>query len=364
VLIGVDARSLLQPEVRGEGNTLLRLYQELKAIRPAWRAYLYGEKACSDYIASQFEIRRRSVPGFRWNSWERLALPALAWRDGVDLLHCSSSSAPPLVGRPFIVTVHDIIPLVIDDGQTAQQSQRFERSLRSALRRASAVIAVSESTKRDLTSFFGISRDRIDVIHWGTDVWPHPPAMADRDSNLVLAFGGGARRKNTRVVLIAFAEASKLVPSSRLVLVGLSGAKERLEFMQLADDLRITDRVEFTGYIDQKALTALYGRAAVLLYPSLYEGFGMPIVEAMAAGLPVIASARTSIPEVVDGAGELVTPDDHAAVGNALARVLMHAPLREDLATRGIARARQLTWERTAMLTAAVFERVMGVHHR
>lgn len=361
VLIGVDARSLLQEEVRGEGKTLLRLYQSLALVRPEWRARLYGERHGPPYVHTHFDIRVQAIPGFRWNSWERLLLPLLAARDSVDLLHCSSSSAPPIVGRPFVITVHDIIPLVFDDGQSPEQSRRFEISLRSALRRADAVIAVSESTKRDLVAFFGIQPSRICVIHWGADLPTNIIATgrSDRDPNLVLAFGGDAPRKNTRGLLVAFAAASRSVPSSRLVLVGLSGAKKRFEYQLLAQRLAIQDRVSFEGFVSDDDLTRLYRRATVLLYPSLYEGFGMPIVEAMAEGLPVVASNRASIPEVLAGAGLLADPADEEAMGAALAQVLLDPLLGHHHSTLGIARARQLTWERCATLTADVFERVL-----
>jgi glycosyltransferase involved in cell wall biosynthesis len=362
MLIGVDARSLLQQEVRGEGKTLLRLYQALERLRPDWRVRLYGESVPAALpLGDAFTVRTRELPGFRWNTWERIALPLMAALDRVDLLHCSSSSAPPIVGRPFVVTVHDIIPLVFDDGQSRAYADRFANSLERALRRADAVIAVSESTRRDLVARFGISRRRVEVIHWGADtVAPAAEAPAGpRDDSLVLAFGGDAPRKNTAGVLGAFAVASRRVPAARLALVGLSGARKRAEFEVLAARLGIAGRVRFEGYVSDADLQALYGRAAVLFYPSLYEGFGMPVVEAMASGTPVVASNASSLPEVVGDAGVLVDPRDEQAMGEALARVLANERLRADLGERGRARARSLTWDECARRTAAVFERAL-----
>lgn len=354
--IGVDARSLLQKEARGEGKTLLRLYQTLARLRPAWRVHAYGETAPATPPPA-FTVRTCELPGFRWNTWERIALPLMAARDRVDLLHCSSSSAPPLVGRPFVVTVHDIIPLMFDDGQSQAYALRFEQSLGSALRRADAIIAVSESTRRDLVARLGVRPDRIDVIHWGAD--PAAPAGA-RDDALVLAFGGDAPRKNTAGVLAGFAHARKRVPAARLVLVGLSGAKKRAEFEALAARLGVADAVRFEGYVSDADLQRRYGEAAVLFYPSLYEGFGMPVVEAMASGVAVVASNLTSIPEVVGDAGVLVDPRDEQAAGEALAAVLGDANRRAQLSARGLERARELSWEECARKTASVFERVLA----
>jgi glycosyltransferase involved in cell wall biosynthesis len=360
VLIGVDARSLLQKEVRGEGKTLLRLYQTLARLRPDWRIRLYGESAPNALrLGDAFAVRTRQLPGFRWNTWERIALPLMAARDRVDLLHCSSSSAPPIVGRPFVVTVHDLIPLMFDDGQTQAYAQRFELTLASALRRADAVIAVSESTRHDLVLRFGVRPAHVHVIHWGADAVAPPPAAA-ATSALVLAFGGDAPRKNTTGVLAGFAQASRRVPTARLALVGVSAATRRAEYRALAGRLGIGDKVSFAGYVTEADLQRLWSQAAVLFYPSLYEGFGMPVVEAMARGVPVVASNLTSIPEVVANAGILVDPRDDAAAGEALAKVLGDPALRAQLRARGLERARALSWEDCARKTAAVFERVLA----
>jgi glycosyltransferase involved in cell wall biosynthesis len=360
LLIGVDARSLLQTEVRGEGKRLLRLYQTLARLRPDWRVRLYGETAAArSPLGGHSTVRTWQLPGFRWNTWERIALPLMAARDRVDLLHCSSSSAPPIVGRPFVLTVHDIIPLMFDDGQSRAYAQRFELSLASALRRADAVIAVSESTRRDLVLRFGVRPARIHVIHWGADPVEPPPAAAPT-SALVLAFGGDAPRKNTAGVLAGFAQASKRIPGARLALVGLSDADKRAEYKTLAARLGIADKVRFKAYVSDADLRRLWGKAAVLFYPSLYEGFGMPVVEAMSSGVPVVASNLTSIPEVVADAGILVDPRDQAAAGEALAKVLGSPALRAQLRERGLERARALTWEDCARKTAAVFERVLA----
>jgi len=363
LLIGVDARSLLQKEVRGEGKTLLRLYQELARLRPDWRVRLYGEAPPrSQPLAGAFAVRTWEIPGHRWNTWERVALPLMAARDRVDLLHCSSSTAPPFVGRPFVVTVHDIIPLLFDDGQSVAHSRRFERSLRSALRRADAVIAASASTRRDLVGYFGIGPERIEVIHWGAETVAAPSKRGapESDGLLVLAFGGDAPRKNTSGLLAAFAIACKQAPAARLMMVGLSRAVKRAEFEALASRLGIADRVSFGGFVNDADLDRLYQRASVLFYPSLYEGFGMPILEAMSHGLPVVASNVTSIPEVVGEAGVLVDPRDEQGMGEALGRVLADPALRASLRARGLDRAGSLSWEKCARKTAEVFERVLA----
>lgn len=364
MLIGVDARSLLQPHPRGEGKTLLRLYQELKRIRPDWRVKLYGERPAPAEVPRLFDVRSRSVPGFRWNTWERFALPAFAALDRVDLLHCSSSSAPPVVGRPFVLTVHDIIPLMFDDGQSAEQARRFEETLLSALRRANAVIAVSDHTKRDLVGRFGIDAARVHVIHWGTEALVTeselPPPSAVGGEQFILAFGGDAPRKNTERALRAFALAAERAPGARLALVGLAGARTRDDLERLAASLGVAGRVDFHGYVSEADLSGLYRRASLLFYPSLYEGFGMPIVEAMAHGMPIVTSNTTSIPEVIGGAGVLVDPTDVNGMAATVAEVLADPRLRDGLRQRALQRAREFSWEVCARKTAEVFERALS----
>jgi glycosyltransferase involved in cell wall biosynthesis len=366
--IGVDARSLLQREVRGEGRTLQRLYRELSRQQPSWQVTMYGERDPTAEIANEFRCRSMSIPGSRFNSWEQLAFPLAAALATEDLLHCASSSAPTLVPCPFVLTVHDIIPIVFDDGQTDAQRLRFETSLGRALRRAAGIISVSHHTKADLVRHFNVPERRITVIHWGTDIKGEAhasqvPLGRPADQSTVLAYGGSAPRKNTSRLMQAFGLCARHNRRARLVVVGVSAAETRLALAAAAEDIGIGDRVNLLGFVSDDELNATLAEASVVFYPSLYEGFGMPLVEAMGAGVPIVASDRTSIPEVVGDAGMLIDPTDVHAMADALSAVLDNPSLRAELSERSRARARQFSWATCAESTSNVFTAALNPAH-
>ena len=172
--IAVDASSLLARHPRGEGRSLLRLYEEIAKIRPDWSFVFFGTQIPQsvDEIRARIprcEIRTFEMPGFRWNLWENLGLPIAAWRSSADLLHCASSGAPIWSPLPVVMTVHDVIPLIMDDGMDSNGVKRFRTQLSAGLRQSRSVIAVSDNTRRDLTRVMNADPDKIEVVHWGAD---------------------------------------------------------------------------------------------------------------------------------------------------------------------------------------------------
>ena len=359
--IGIDARSLLASNPRGEGRSLLRLYQEIASIRPNWTFRFFGETVGTipNLKIRNGEISVLQMPGFRFNLWENLALPFRAWRSGMDLLHCSSSTAPHWSPVPIVLTIHDVIPLVFDDGWPQQAIERFRRQLGYGLKAARAVIAVSHHTKKDLVRLFDIDPAKIHVVHWGVDSPTHSgdPGALQRHGltgRYVMAFGGDARRKNTEGVMKAFARAA--LPNIQLVLVGLGRGVARARFEEMAQELGIGSRVRMLEYVTDADLEAVLCSAECLLYPSLYEGFGLPVLEAMSRGVPLVASDTTSIPEVAGSAALLVNPESTEEIADALIRISSDAALRNQLTEQGRRRAEQFTWHRAASETVRLFE--------
>ncbi|TAK91053.1 MAG: glycosyltransferase family 1 protein [Burkholderiaceae bacterium] len=360
--IGIDASSLLCPEPRGEGKTLLRLYQEIARLRPDFEFVLFGDASAGKVVLPALPNARIvtfSCPGFRWNTWENVGLPWQAWRAGCDVLHATSSGAPRWTPLPVVMTVHDLIPLLFDDGQSLQERTRFAVRLRNGLRAARAVIAVSQHTQDDLLRLFSEHVPAIQVVPWGGDpvtgtVYPRPVL-----DPYVLAFGGGAPRKNTEFTIRSFAQAAADHVDIKLVILGVGRAVDQRRVMQIAAAQGIADRLVLPGFISEAQLPAYYQHALCLSYLSLYEGFGLPVLEAMSHGVPVLASARTSIPEVVGEAGVLVNPDRFTEVVTAFRELLEDVALRERLRKRGVLRSSEFSWERCAksiiaILTAAV----------
>lgn len=356
--VAVDARSLSGGKPRGEGKSLLRLYQEIQQLRPDWQIVFFGQQPFPLALAG-IDTRTFDPPGFRFNTWENLALPWHAWRAHADVLHCTSSSAPRWSLLPIVMTVHDVIPLVANDGWTDAETARFERQIRYGLAQAKRVITVSDHTKQDLLRRFGVAPDKLEVVHWGID----PPSEGDNidlsslgvREPFVMAFGGAARRKNSALTVRATACAARQIGELQLVMIGVSDAPTRAALETEARRSGYADAI-LLQYIDESALEALYRHAQCLVYASLYEGFGLPLLEAMARGVAVISSNVSSLPEVAGDAALLVDPNDEAALAAAIISVCRDDALKKQLQERGRVRAAQFSWRETARRTIAVLE--------
>lgn len=366
--IAVDASSLLTRHPRGEGKSLLRLYEEIARIRPGWSFVFFGTQeteASASAIRERIprcQIRTFELPGFRWNSWENLGLPIAAWRAGADLLHCASSGSPLWSPLPVVMTVHDVIPLIMDDGMDARTVRLFRTRLQAGMRLARRVIAVSDNTRRDLIRVMGADPDKIEVAHWGADAvsetYQERPA-----TGTVLGFGGGgAVRKNTPALVRMFAKVAAGDPAARLVILGATDTKQKATLKELIGQLRLEGRVSLLGYVPDEELDRLYREAACLVYISLYEGFGLPPLEVMVHGMPVVASNRSSIPEVVGDAGILVDPEDTDAIANAVLHLLHDQAFRRQLSEKAWQRAREFSWRTTAEKTVSILEASLQQH--
>lgn len=361
--IGVDARSLLCREPRGEGKSLLRLYQEMTRLRPGLQAVFYGNEKAAQFtgeLPPGCRMVRIDWPGSRINAWENLYFPAAARWAGCNVLHCSSSGGPAWAPLPSVMTVHDLIPLLFDDGQSAAERENFDRRLRHGLRNARRVIAVSHHTAADLRRVFPARAGKVEVIHWGGDEAATPAAQADTASPYVLAFGGSARRKNTDCIVERFAAVAARVPALRLVMVGVSSPAQQQHLAQMTARLGIADRVELPGFVSEAELTALLRGATLLVYLSLYEGFGLPLLEAITQGVPVVASDLTSIPEILAGVPGCFSLQDTAGIDAAIVRLAQDPAERQRwIAAQGSV-LKNFRWEATAQRTLALLENAAG----
>ena len=361
--IAVDASSLLTRHPRGEGRTLLRLYEEIAQIRPDWSFVFFGTQAAdsaeelNDRIP-RCEICAFEMPGFRWNLWENLGLPLAAWRSGADLLHCASSGAPFWSPLPLVMTVHDVIPLIMNDGMDEKGVKRFRARLSAGLRQSRSVIAVSHHTRLDLTKVMDADQTKIKVVHWGAD--SNSSSFVSRAaSSVVLGFGGGGSlRKNTPAIVSMFAKVAACDPAATLVVLGVTDATQREQLQALIDRLGLEARVTLLGYVADAELERFFKEAACLVYVSLYEGFGLPPLEAMVHGMPVVASDRSSIPEVIGDAGILVDPENIDHIAEAVLSLLHNSLRHEQLSEKAWARAQQFSWRKTAEATASIFEAI------
>ncbi len=258
---------------------------------------------------------------------------------------------PPLWSTtPFVFTIHDVIHLRFAQNYGLRQRAYYQAVVAPAVRRASAVITVSEFSKREILEWVAVPESKVQVISPGvaeqfsTEI--EPPRLPYQ---YLLYVGNRKPHKNLPRLLEAFARA-ELGPTVRLA---LSGAADR-ETVGIIEMLALGDRVLFLGELTDAELAGLYRGAVALVLPSLLEGFGLPALEAMACGAPVIASNSSSIPEVVGDAGLLFDPYNVGALAEAMQRVVSDAGLRARMASEGLERAKMFSWEETARRTLQV----------
>jgi alpha-1,3-rhamnosyl/mannosyltransferase len=292
-------------------------------------------------------------------------LPARVRRDGVQLLHSLGTTAPPLCPVPSVVSVLDVIYHHFPETFPPASRIGLRIVVPAGARRADRVIAISEAGKREVASTLGLDPTRIDAVHLGFGMGAEgaevTPAEELRRTHglegreLVLTVSSSLRHKNLARLLEAFA---LLEGDATLVVVGHAGLDQGA-LRERAAQLGLGDRVVFTGWVDDADLEGFYATATAFVYPTLMEGFGMPVLEAMRRGVPVACSNLSALPEVAGDAAELFDPRDPAAIAAAIQTLLSDPGRRAELIRRGHERYPQFTWERAAQETLAVYRSVL-----
>jgi len=300
-------------------------------------------------------------------AWEQCAAPLALFRERVDLLHAMALVAPAASPCPTVVTVFDLSYLLFPNAFKAANRLYLRCLVGLSARRASRVIAISESTRQDVIARLHVPADRVRTISCGVDSAFRPLPAADvdafrRDKGLpqrfILYLGTIEPRKNVSRLVEAFdglvSSAPRDTVDLHLVIAGGTGWMFDAILARIHDS-PVHDRIHLPGYVPEEEKPLWYNAATCFCYPSLYEGFGLPPLEAMACGVPVIASDVSSLPEVVGDAGIVVAPTDTDALIDALHRVLANAALRAELAHRGLARAGCFSWAEAARQTVATY---------
>ena len=299
--------------------------------------------------------------------WEQLALPGLVRRAGVDLLHSLHYTRPYRLPCASVVTFHDMTFFLYPELHTRPKRFFFPKAIRFSARHANALIAVSESTRRDSIRILGIPPERIVAVPNGIGkefqpihdqlLLQHCLEKYHLPEEFILFVGLIEPRKNLPLLLKAYARLAEYKSIPPLVLAGRLGWMVE-EVFKLIDSLQLHEKVHFPGYIEAQDLPLVYNLAKVFVYPSNYEGFGFPPLEAMACGTPVITTAVSAMLDYVGDAGLLVPPQDQLALTQALERVLGDPGLQQHLAQVGPECASEFTWERTAAGTLEVYENI------
>ena len=298
--------------------------------------------------------------------WEQLVLPLVLRRHGIDVLHSPVFVSPLRLPCASVVSILDMTWFSHPTQHTRVKGIYFRTLIPPTVRRAERIIAISYASKRDVIRLLGIPAESIAVTHLGVDLAVFTPAAAEAQPGDLAARYGVHRpyllyvgklepRKNLPALIEAFASIASGFPNHQLVIAGNPGWDNQAMWEAVAR-VSLSERIRLTGFVAEADLPALYAGADLFVYPSSYEGFGFPVLEAMACGTPVITSNVSSLPEVAGDAGLLVNPLDVGELAEAMRRVLTEEGLRQEMRSLGLERAQQFTWEGAARCTLQVYE--------
>jgi glycosyltransferase involved in cell wall biosynthesis len=298
----------------------------------------------------------------------RLPLPVEMLTSRADVFHGTDFALPPALGMPRVVTIYDLAFLTHPQYATPALARYLAAVVPRSLQRADAIIAISETTAADIVARYGVARDRITVIMPGVDASFAPitdrQTLATIDARyrlehpLALAVGTIEPRKRYDHLIAAFAQARQEPGGPRML--AIAGRRGWLceSVFQAVEEHRVADAVCFLDYVPEDDLAALYSTADVLAMPSAYEGFGIPVIEAMACGAPVVCSDGGALPEAAGDVALIVPVDDIASLADALVAVTSETSRQKAMRVRGLARAAEFTWERVARRHLEVYHRV------
>jgi len=327
------------------------------------RAVVVGQGPSTDsQSVSRFSVKLHSV------FWMNVLVPSVLKRERVDLFHGPNIAVPLVGGCCCVSTIADLVSVRVPGTFTSFYNLYRRISVPAAARRAAHVVAISESTRRDIVELIRVPPEKVTTIHLGVDAGFAPVtdiAQLDRTrqqfglpDRFIIHVGAVERQKRLETLMQAAAEVIKKGFTDGVVLAGEEGfGADNLR--RVVAELGITERVRFLGYVPQEFIAPLYTLARCAVYPSWYEGFGLPVLEAMACGTPVMASNASSLPEVGGDAAILLPPGDVSAMVQALEKLLTDERQRADRVNRGLARAKQFSWEACAARHVGVYRRYL-----
>ncbi len=303
--------------------------------------------------------------------WEQLVQPPQLWRERIDLLHSLAFVQPVVLPCAGVITIYDLSFFLFPEGFQPWRRLYLKWGTGYSARRARRIIAISNSTKHDIARLLRVPGGKVEVVPCGVeeDFRPveDPDLLEDFRSKrglprrMILFVGTIEPRKNLVTLLRSYALLRQQIQPPPLVIGGPKGWRHE-EVLAQVQELGLQEHVIFPGYIPREELPLWYNAADLFAYPSLYEGFGLPPLEAMACGTPVVSSNSSSLPEVVGDAGVLVNPHGVEEMSEAMQRLLSDNALRAEMATRGLAQARTFSWQRAAAETLQVYDRAMTDH--
>lgn len=370
--IGIDARAAKWYRGTGIGTYSYQLIHSLNKIDNDNDYSLFVPEDCKLGIPFKENFHIKNIKqDNQSNFWNEVNIPNPLIDKCMDIYHVPQNGIglPTDKNSPFVITLHDVIPYKMPDTVGEQYLKIFNEKLPNIIPLCDGIITVSEYSKEDIIKAFNFPREKIYVTYLASeDIYkPYDKALSKSiieknysiTGDYILYIGGFSPRKNIIGLLDSFSMLlPKLKKHIKLVIAGSKG-KSYAIYKKRAQDLHIEDKVIFPGFISMDHIPFMYNACELFVYPSFYEGFGLPPIEAMACGVPVIASNVTSIPEIVKDSTLLVNPYDTNDLSEKMYNALLDNSLRQCLIAKGLKRSSTLTWEHTAKATLNAYKNIL-----
>ena len=373
----LNGLSIVYP-ISGVGQYTLHLSRGLESLLGQGNIFWFGKNwsnhSCepshkrnslfADHIRYSLKKEIRKIPGLTTSVhvWRSLRFKSSIRRIRPSLYHETKYVPFHFDDGPTVLTIYDLSFVRHPEWHPADRVKYFEKYCLKRLPQIDAIITISEFSKKEIINLLNISSDKIYVTPLGVDraFTPGNQRMPGIPERYILSLGNIEPRKNLPVLVTAYTSLPRnLRERYPLVIAGAKGWHNN-GLNKTLHSLQKKESIILTGYIPQELLPHLYRNASLFVYPSLYEGFGLPVIEAMACGVPVLASNTTSLPEVVGKAGLLVDPNNVDDVREGMLRLLTDKKIRDEMSEKGLERARLFSWEKCSRETLAVYERVLG----
>lgn len=371
--IGIDSRAANWYRGTGIGTYTYQIINSLNKIDSINEYLLFMPKDNNSDIkfSNNYKIRNISQ-NMNGNFWDEINIPNILKNTEIDIYHVPQNGVglPKEKVCPFVITLHDIIPYKMPKTVGETYLKIFQNEMPEIISKCDGIITVSNYSKQDISSAFNFPKDKIFVTHLAhEDIY----TLLDKkqcknfikknyfiEEDFILYVGGFSPRKNIVGLIQAFSKLSSNFKKSnlKLVIAGKQGKSYSI-YKKTAENLHIADKVIFPGFIPLKHMPIFYNACTLFVYPSLYEGFGLPPVEAMACGAPVIASNITSIPEVVEDAGILINPYDVDELCIAMNSIIEDKNIRDDLIKKSLSRSLNFSWLKTAEKTINAYKSIL-----
>lgn len=369
--IGIDIRAAKWYRGTGIGTYTYQLVNSLnnQDIKNTYNLYSDNSSIDIPFNSNFNTVLSSNEPSS--NFWESVQKPMAVDPSSLNLYHVPQNGMglPESSEVPVVITLHDTIPLHMPETVSDTYLNLFNSKMPELINRCQGIITVSEYSKRDIINDFNFPEDRVFVTHLASENIYRPidkilcSSMVKNHYNLpdnyILYVGGFSPRKNIAGLIKAYSLIRNKLPlGMKLVIAGTKGKSFSI-YSDLAYKLNIAEDVIFPGFIDMEYMPYLYGAAELLVYPSFYEGFGLPPLEAMACGVPVIASNVTSLPEVLGDSALLCNPDNIYELASFIIEVIENSRLRQILINRGFSKASSLNWNKTAANTIKIYKSLL-----